>query len=565
MSGDNSWQGRTLNRRTALRAAAAVGGGIAGLSIVGCGRKDDQKRNVQGTAGGVVDSESGKQGGKFIFQAAGALATPLVGTKPNPQNTRVASLVHSGLYGFTYGRPPSNGVDVGVEPDLAQALPEQPDSVTYIIKLRPAQFHNGRDVTAEDVQFTFERLASDESTRKSAWLWLDKIDVPDAQTVVLKTKGPFADTIASITADRDAYILAKEFELSPVAATKMMGSGPFTWVEDIAPISTRLKRNPNYYAKPFPYFDEITMLQGVDKEKQIADFTGRQLSLSFWFPEEGRDRLKQARPDAKAWSYPYASNAVVFRVDQPPFNDKRVRQALSMAIDQKKIRDGVSQGEGELDQVFSLALDKRWGFRKPSELGATAKYREFNPQAAKQLLSAAGVTTPIESTFTRIDASFGGQGWYDMVTLTIAGWRELGVANVRDNTISFAQATTSINIGNYDGMYQQPNPMSPVPGFGFKQNFWSPPEGVRAPTLNTGHINDPELSALMEKQLGQLNFEERKQTFRRAEEIMAEQMYRIPWSTYTITYFSDPSLQGAVVPVWAYGYSAHFMKYWWLK
>ena len=182
--------------------------------------------------------------------------------------------------------------------------------------------------------------------------------------------------------------MAKEHEESAEAKTKLMGSGPFLFVNTEAPVITRFKRNPDYFKSPLPYLDEVNMLGTADFAKRFADFSAGNVHVTYWHAAEERDQLAAARPKAKKFEHFYAGYNVHMRTDQAPFNDDRVRKALSMAIDRKALRDATGKGEGEDDQAFSWTV-ATWGFRKPSQLGDPAKYWKFDVQAAKQLLSAA--------------------------------------------------------------------------------------------------------------------------------------------------------------------------------
>jgi peptide/nickel transport system substrate-binding protein len=286
---------------------------------------------------------------------------------------------------------------------------------------------------------------------------------------------------------------------------------------------------------------------------------------TYWVSEEPRDQIKQARPDAKVWSYPFASFLIHMRTDQAPFKDKRVRQALSMSINRKMIRDGVSKGEGEDDQLFSPANGPQWGFRKPKDLGSAAKNWEFNLQTAKQLLSAAGITGPLEFPFSHGDASALGAAIADTATLVQAQWRQNGIANVQDNVLTGAVWFSTTLVGNYEGMGIASGLQFNVLGTQLKNYLWSPPEGVKSPTRNLSYINNSALNTLMDKQLTQLNFNDRKQTFKGAEDILADEMYWIPFSTGSRTYFTDPSLRNNIVPLFAYSGSTHYLKYQWFQ
>src|SRR5207248_1684688 len=138
----------------------------------------------------------------------------------------------------------------------------------------------------------------------------------------------YADALGSMGARNSGFILAREHEEGPDAATKLMGSGAFLFVERQSPVLVRFRKNPDYFAKPYPYFDEVEFLGTSDSSKKVADFIARKTHVTYWHAEEERDQIKRARPDAKLFSYPFNGHNLVLRTDQPPFNDKRVRQAL---------------------------------------------------------------------------------------------------------------------------------------------------------------------------------------------------------------------------------------------
>jgi ABC-type transport system substrate-binding protein len=574
MTKDTSYWSKTLvSRRTALRAATATAA-FGALSFIGCGGGSDNK---SGSGGAEIkatsevarvteaDSKNGKPGGRLVIQPTGYATTLVLVTTNNNSTAGLAGFTHSGLLSLKNGRPIVDGSDVSVQPDLAVALPEQPDQMTYIFKLNDAKFHNGRTVTSEDVKYSLERYAfSADSAYKQNWTWLDKVDNPDPKTVVVKTKAPYADAIGALCGYSDGFIMAKEHEESAEAKTKLMGSGPFLFVNTESPVITRFKKNPDYFMKPYPYLDEVHMLGNADFAKRYADFSAKNVHVTYWHAAEERDQLKSTRPDARLFQHQYAGYNVIMRTDQAPFKDERVRQALSMAIDRKAIREATSKGEGEPDQAFSWTI-KTWGFRKPADLGAAAKYWTLDVAAAKQLMSAAGVSE-LKTKMSHWDPTVIGQAYVDQATLIQTQWRQnLGV-QTEDASLPFAQMFSTAAVGNYDGTYFFPGGggvISAAPGVAFKNGVFSPPEGVTAPTPNTGHINDSALSAAAEKQATQVNLEERKQTFKIMEQIMADKMYRITTNTFTTTYLTDPKVTNIQMPITATNSALSSARYWW--
>jgi ABC-type transport system substrate-binding protein len=268
------------------------------------------------------------------------------------------------------------------------------------------------------------------------------------------------------------------------------------------------------------------------------------------------------------WKYLSAGGTTVYlRTDKPPFNDKRVRQALSMMIDRKAFADATTNGEGEPDQALSWS-GVFWKFRKPSELGSAAKYWEYNVPEAKKLLAAAGVTLPVKVDLPHWNATVIGQGFVDQVVLLESYWRTGGMLDVKDIELTFGQAASTIGIGNYDNIYIGPNITSATPDLGIqiRNKYYSPPEGIKsAPTLNIGWINDPQLSALAEKQLGVFDKEERIKTFRAMEDILAEQQYSVSATTSILAYFGDPAVKNMQTPRDAYNGAIPYVKYWWFQ
>jgi ABC-type transport system substrate-binding protein len=563
------WKRKTITRRAVLGAATAAGGAAAfGLAACSSGARtsgSSSKATATGTQT-VLNPASGKRGGTFIIQQYGdpGGGLELIKTR-NAGVHQFAGFVYDGLLEVVNGTPAHDGYDFGTQPNLAQAMPEQPDPQTFVFKLRPAKFQNGRAMTSDDVKWSFETYASSDSGWKNDVIWIDHVETPDPQTAVVKAKFAYADAPQAMAARMYLEIMAREFQESADATKSMMGTGPFLFVDYQPPIASHYKLNPDYHRQPYPYFDMITFLGNADDEKKIAEFVSHQVDMTYYFPPQQRDRVKQARKDAQLWSYIRGSDALIMRTDKAPFNDVRVRQALSMAIDRTALSKAVAEGEGQPDQALSIA-GKYWGFRKPSELGAASKYWNHDPQAAKQLLSAAGVSLPLKFQVRHWNASVVGQQFVDNITLIAAQWRQQGIADVQDIEETFGESVQNDAIGNYQDATWSVNPIAYQPelGLGLKNAYYWPAGGIKGPpTLNVGYVHDDQLNPLLDKQLGQYNLEERKQTLAQIEEILAENQYRITGVTTSYNFFGDPSVKNMQVPIEAANGSLNFVKYWW--
>jgi peptide/nickel transport system substrate-binding protein len=313
----------------------------------------------------------------------------------------------------------------------------------------------------------------------------------------------------------------------------------------------------------------MDLLGPADDAKQLADFASGQTHMTYWRGEIERDRIKDARSDATLFQYPYSSMNFFMRADQEPFNDKRVRQAMSMSMERSRFAEVTSLGEGEPDQALSWIFPD-FGTRRPDELGASAKFFEHDPDEAKKLLSAANVTLPIKTDMWHWNSSVVGQAYVDGASFVQSQLRELGFVEFTDHETTHPQALEGWLVGNYSGTcffigdgggFVYNTPASRV------QSTFSAPDGqVTPPTDNRPHANHPRLSELAVKQAETLDSEARKEVFREMEEIIADEMYVVNYTTQQRNFFLDPKLSdNAQVPLWSYGPDGAFLKYWWFK
>jgi peptide/nickel transport system substrate-binding protein len=551
----NFWLARRLNRRRAL-GAGVVGVGFAAAGLAGCGTSNNNKSGstapkpaattrgliTEATGTPVASLTTGKPGGTLSFQMPSAPGTIDPYTQTSYLNAYVDGLVYSQLYGFKAGRPGVQPADSTVEPDLAAALPETPDKTTMTIKLKPAKWHNqppvnGRALTSEDVKYAFDRYQnSDKSVHKSFWLFLDSIQTPDPQTVTLKFKFPYADAVQVMGGNLGNFLSPKEFAETPDAATKMLGSGPFMFVDYQNNTSFSFKKNPDFYNKPFPYFDEVKGFVVTDTAKRVADFSAKSVDYTWLFLPDDRDQIKKNRPDAGFQETQGIGGYIYLRADKPPFNDKRVRQALSMAIDRKAIRDATSKGEGVDDQALFVG-NAGWA-KQVKDLGAAAKYWTHDVQAAKQLLAAAGNPT-IEANWSHADAAVYTQVYVDTATLTQAQWKDIGV-KINDVQQPYPTYISTTYAGNYEGFGHSPRAVPYYQDTLSDQFYWDSAKG-RA-RINLSYVNDPILNDLLDKQRAEFDIPARQKIISDIEALIAEQQYQIYWSTDTRTYFWNPAL-----------------------
>jgi peptide/nickel transport system substrate-binding protein len=356
-------------------------------------------------------------------------------------------------------------------------------------------------------------------------------------------------------------ILAKEHVEGSSFKDTIVGTGPYVLADQTPGISATFKRNPDYYGKPLGYFDEIQGYIGGEDAKRLADVVAGNIDIPFWFGVQEREQLKQSRPDMTYEIVQHGGDPVLVRTDQAPFNDVRVRQALSMSIDRAKLSSATAAGEGEWDSQVQIWYTDL-GARPVKDIPGAAKYWEYNVAEAKKLLAAAGITTPLSGPFSGNDSSGPtGQALVDKATLITQNWKDTGIGNFQLNQLPGPQVSATINLGKYDGLAYRPGPaFQPSGNTGIYQEFYTPASGDSPPT-NQSHYNNPTANGLLDKLISTLDAEARKPIWRSIEELLATEQPQIHTNTFPVAWFYNPKLVNVRMPM-IFGSSNWFQKWW---
>lgn len=325
-----------------------------------------------------------------------------------------------------------------VTPDLAKSWEIAPDGKRVTFRLHEGiKWHNkppvnGRELTADDVKWTIEHYkAAEGSVHKATLDVVERVETPDKYTVVFVMKAPAWYLMERLTGFRQLMILPREVaERDGDFRRAMIGTGPFMLKEFRENISMTFERNPDFekrggWFQQKPYLDGTEIFFIKDEAQQIAAYRSRQVhyvrNASFTTLGDAVALLK-TRPDSHVVAEAPVTGGFRFamRLDQKPFDDVRVRRALSLGIDRDAIIDQVFDGRGVvlLDIPWPLALD-----RQPTreELGPWYRY---NPQEAKKLLAEAGYGNgfSIDVTFFRYSSTHP-----DTLAIIKENWKQIGV------------------------------------------------------------------------------------------------------------------------------------------
>ncbi len=227
--------------------------------------------------------------------------------------------------------------------DVCTAIPQPADGGrTYAFTIRDdVKFEDGSRLTAADVVASWQRIVDPPdgiiSARKGYYSMIDKVEAPDPKTVVFRLKFATAAFIPAL-ADPYAFIYSKaKLDADPHWYEKnIMGSGPFRFKEYQLGQSISGVRNPDYYRPGLPYLDGFTGIFADKQAVRVAAIRADRAAIEFrGFPPSTRDELKADLGDQIAvqesdWN---CGNPITPNHKKKPFDDVRVRRALTLAID----------------------------------------------------------------------------------------------------------------------------------------------------------------------------------------------------------------------------------------
>jgi peptide/nickel transport system substrate-binding protein len=277
--------------------------------------------------------------------------------------------------------------DGSVEPFLAESFEISEDGKTYTFKLRPGMtFHNGDAVTAVDVIANFERVKGipDGGWLATAMSLVSGTEARGDDTVVLTLSEPYAPFLNLIS---ELWILSPKSEGWDSSITVPIGTGPFKFGEWVPNVRLVAPRHEGYWREELPYLEAVEADLRGDTDKSYALRTG-ELHIAQVKP----DMLDQFEADPNITVEPIKDARWYFiafnnRSPRPPFDDIRVRQAISYAIDKTAFMNFVA---GQFGVVANQPVT-------PDSIYFDAALNEADTHAqpdlerAKQLLDEAGV------------------------------------------------------------------------------------------------------------------------------------------------------------------------------
>src|SRR5215831_17828711 len=387
----------------------------------------------------AAQAQTPKRGG--IFRIRGE--DPVSGLDPHlvVNHHRIAtnlSFTHSRLVRIKSGAQVKPNT-LPIEPDLAESW-SQPNDTTFVFKLRKGvRWHNkppvnGRELTAEDVKYTYERFLTIKGNgNKPALEMVDRIEALDRYTVKFTLAEPFAwflDALASTS----TWIIAKEAveKFGDVKkAEAAIGTGPFMLERHEPNVRMTFVRHPSYFVAGLPYVDGVELTIDADPASRFSGW----LSGKYDFGPEYQQVVRRTdleiarprKPGLQTAEYVWFTGGyTAVKLDQEPFKDLRVRRAMGRASNWREFLESSPHALGQGAPNMAVpAASADWSI----PLGdLTPEGRELYEQdiaSAKRLLAQAGYPNgfkvPCEST-----AGYG-PDYVDRMSITLKNWKAAGI------------------------------------------------------------------------------------------------------------------------------------------
>lgn len=350
MGKDNEAQ---LNRgvRFPRRRFLAAGAGIASAGLAGCmggGDGDgtetgeEQPTEVYTTVG----PDDITEGGTLVWAHSEQMIDNDLHLTAGESSYRVLSNVHEPLMGLSRDLELTTDPDAA-QPGLAKDWSAGDDLLEYTFELREGiMAHNGTELTAKDVKYTFDRIRDPDIGANNQFIFkkLESTEIVDDYTFRFTLQNRFRRFIAYLAFYSSAIIpegTGPDQEENPI------GYGPFQWESRAVGENVIMQAFDDYW-NDGPYVDTLEQRNATDPDARLTSVQTGEADITNDIPlSQISDVISDDNSDLKTkmWN-PLCVGYILHNTTQPPFDDKKFRQAIAYAIDKQEIVDGALYGHG---------------------------------------------------------------------------------------------------------------------------------------------------------------------------------------------------------------------------
>jgi peptide/nickel transport system substrate-binding protein len=352
---------------------------------------------------------------------------------------------------------PTDPTGTKIVGDVAESWTASADGLTLTFKIRrEIRFHDGAALTARDVKASYDKIVNPPPTmtspRKGQYAVVEAVEAPDPQTIVFRLKHPSAGLLASLASPWNwiykADILTKDLHWYE---KNVMGSGPFTFVEHVRGSHWVGKKFADYWDKGKPYLDGYRAIFIPNTATRVAAVRGERAMIEFRaFNPARRDELVKAMgPKVTVKESPWdCSLFATPNHERKPFDDVRVRRALTLALDRWEgskhlsritiVRDvGGVQVPGTPYATPEAELTGLAGFGRDIEAAR---------KEARRLLREAGVPDGFSFVFTNRGLP---EPYEPLAVWLLDQWRKIGL-NVTQRVLESATWFGALRSGDFE-------------------------------------------------------------------------------------------------------------------
>lgn len=368
------------------------------------------------------------------------IVSPYPTTTLDPMRSAGAGNIET--YGLLYSRLLRRNTETGaLEAGLAESWEASADGLSYTFTLRDAKFSDGSAITADDVAFSLERVRTDKRSAYPGPLGaVESVTAPDAKTVVVKLKSPFAPFLGNVEIWNMGIVSKKDVEArgeEKAFTEKPLTSGAYVVKEWRANEALTLDPNPNYWRTGYPKSPDSVVLQEVAAaDARISMLKAGETDAVRSVPwsqvatmkaEENIDM--RLEPSTTIW-------ITLLNHRREPFSNAKARLAAAQAIDNKMLTQAVTQG---FATAANTTLPGAVDFHDKSYPGIA-----YDPAKAKALLEESGMVGKEVKILVAADPA-----QQQMALLLQAQWQAIGL-KPKIETVDGGAWWEAIPKGDYD-------------------------------------------------------------------------------------------------------------------
>ncbi len=472
-------------------------------------------------SGAAVAADTPRRGG-ILLAAIGADPPSLDSHQESTfANIQLVAPLYSTLLQFD---PLDSSKIIG---DAASEWNVSADGMTVTAKIRPGiKFHDGSTMTSADVKASFDKIIwppkGVRSIRKAHYAAVASVEAPDAATVVFKLKHPAAAIEALLASPWNLIYPKKYLDKDPnYFKTHVVGSGPFKFKNYTRGATFEGERNPDYFVKGRPYLDGYKFYISPETSVRAAalrsgrayiEFRGMPTSEVEAIKNQLGDKITVQEAPSPGWW------AVSFNLKVKPFDDVRVRKALTLAVDRYTMSKVLFPLTG-LKGVGGLVRPGTEFAMSQAELEKLPGYGrdiEKNRAEAKKLLAAAGYPNGFKFVLSNRNVKL---PYQDFAVYMIQEWKKIGVDATNRPLETAAWFSTGRDTKNFEAIVDPHVDFMDEPDLTLVDYITS------SPATNWPGISDPQLDDLFDRQTKTLNKAERKKLVNEFERIVLDKAY----------------------------------------